>query len=641
MKHIFIFLLIIIQLNVFGQMGWLQKDSLPSDGRYCLGSLVIGNTAYAGLGSVNAELRTYSPALYKFSTETGSWSRTADFPGGGRYGSTAFTLNGKGYICLGVDTSHMWQKDVWEFDPVAETWTKKSDFPGVNRYSACCFVIGNKAYVAGGSYNAGYDYLRDLWCYDPSDDSWVQKASLPVEHKSCAVAFSINGKGYVVGGASYTYGPEKDFYQYDPVSDTWTQLQDFPCERKGALGFVLGDTAYVGTGSDLTGTYNTFWTFTPSETQWKAMAVPPAGFSRRVAGTAFSVGNTGYILAGRSDPYGPFYNTGEMLNDMWAYTPCQLPVARYNFHIDRFAVSFSDSSSGASGYHWNFGDGTFSNEKNPVHTFTTGVFNVCHSVSNGCGQDSVCKTVEVTCPSPIARFFSTYGYPEAQFTDSSITGFLISRLWDFGDSTTSAEANPVHTYAIPGIYHVCLTVTDSCGANTACENIYMLIPLTLSITITPEATNDLLAHFSDLTNGTTYWKWKFGDGDSSEARNPSHLFKEYGTYHVCLTAGNSQYLGTKCDTLLMAVNPSLHVAEPVLVYPNPSGGKVFIRFFRSCASTEIKVNDRQGRQIFSRHLVANDLVTPAQIDLPGLSRGVYFVQVSCDDYKKVWKIVIL
>ncbi|HMF10251.1 MAG TPA: PKD domain-containing protein, partial [Thermoanaerobaculia bacterium] len=39
-----------------------------------------------------------------------------------------------------------------------------------------------------------------------------------------------------------------------------------------------------------------------------------------------------------------------------------------------------------------------------------------------------------------------------------------SRLWNFGDGTTSSSANPVHAYAFPGVYPVTLTVTSSRGS---------------------------------------------------------------------------------------------------------------------------------------------------------------------------------
>jgi hypothetical protein len=33
-------------------------------------------------------------------------------------------------------------------------------------------------------------------------------------------------------------------------------------------------------------------------------------------------------------------------------------------------------------------------------------------------------------------------------------------------------------------------------------------------------------------------------------------------------------------------------------------------------------------------------MTPSEVDLTELSKGVYFVQVEYEDYKNIWKIVI-
>lgn len=51
------------------------------------------------------------------------------------------------------------------------------------------------------------------------------------------------------------------------------------------------------------------------------------------------------------------------------------------------------------------------------------------------------------------------------FTDNS-TGDITSRLWMFGDSSSSTDINPKHTYTKPGIYIVSLVVTSSQGSNT-------------------------------------------------------------------------------------------------------------------------------------------------------------------------------
>jgi PKD repeat protein len=43
------------------------------------------------------------------------------------------------------------------------------------------------------------------------------------------------------------------------------------------------------------------------------------------------------------------------------------------------------------------------------------------------------------------------------------TGRPEQYAWDFGDGDVSSEANPVHTYATPGVYTVSLTVSGSAG----------------------------------------------------------------------------------------------------------------------------------------------------------------------------------
>lgn len=52
------------------------------------------------------------------------------------------------------------------------------------------------------------------------------------------------------------------------------------------------------------------------------------------------------------------------------------------------------------------------------------------------------------------------------FTSSNTSGDVTSYNWDFGDTNTSTDPNPSHTYASAGDYTVTLTVTSSAG----CEN---------------------------------------------------------------------------------------------------------------------------------------------------------------------------
>jgi PKD repeat protein len=56
-----------------------------------------------------------------------------------------------------------------------------------------------------------------------------------------------------------------------------------------------------------------------------------------------------------------------------------------------------------------------------------------------------------------------------KFNDTSLNATAWN--WDFGDSTTSMDQNPTHTYSQPGNYTVNLTVSNANGANSKLDTI--------------------------------------------------------------------------------------------------------------------------------------------------------------------------
>lgn len=69
---------------------------------------------------------------------------------------------------------------------------------------------------------------------------------------------------------------------------------------------------------------------------------------------------------------------------------------------------------------------------------------------------------------PLADFNYTVNGTTVSFTDTSISnaGTPLTYAWAFGDGTTSAQQNPVHTYASNGLYAVQLVVTDCIFTDT-------------------------------------------------------------------------------------------------------------------------------------------------------------------------------
>ena len=67
------------------------------------------------------------------------------------------------------------------------------------------------------------------------------------------------------------------------------------------------------------------------------------------------------------------------------------------FNQNGLSIEFSDNSFyEPTNWHWNFGDGTESQDTSPVYLFPAiGNYEVCLTVSNSNGSDTVCKTVSV------------------------------------------------------------------------------------------------------------------------------------------------------------------------------------------------------------------------------------------------------
>jgi PKD repeat protein len=84
-------------------------------------------------------------------------------------------------------------------------------------------------------------------------------------------------------------------------------------------------------------------------------------------------------------------------------------------------------------------------------------------------------------------------------------------------------------------------------------------------------TAPLTVQFTDgSANAPTSWSWDFGDGGTSSARNPSHVFSSSGSFTVKLTAANSA--GAGATTSVIQVAPGTRPDELVPRGPAPLAG---------------------------------------------------------------------
>ncbi len=197
-------------------------------------------------------------------------------------------------------------------------------------------------------------------------------------------------------------------------------------------------------------------------------------------------------------------------------------------------------------YEWDFGDGITGNSENPVHTY---LFQSNYFVSltirdeHGCVSSAVSDTI-ISAYKPQASFLSDFTSScsseiETNFYNNSEGIGNLSYHWDFGDSSNSDEINPTHHYSGNGNYDVSLQVTDGHGCtDTLIRPQYIKVSGVKAQFSTAEDTfcvdEDII-----FTNTSEYgysFLWKFGDGSSTEQRNPIHHYSEGGTFDVTLIA---------------------------------------------------------------------------------------------------------
>jgi hypothetical protein len=156
---------------------------------------------------------------------------------------------------------------------------------------------------------------------------------------------------------------------------------------------------------------------------------------------------------------------------------------------------------------------------------------------------------------------------------------------------------------------------------------------------TPATSGSLLVQFRDESAGAAWWNWDFGDGGTSVFQNPLHLYKEFGQYEVCLTAGNPVSSETHCDSISLLLPGSQQINNAVL-YPNPAEDQFSIKIQNKVTRAEMRITDIYGRAVLQRNYTDQSAREPFTTDVSDFPRGIYLVQVNFDDYSKTWKIVI-
>jgi len=128
--------------------------------------------------------------------------------------------------------------------------------------------------------------------------------------------------------------------------------------------------------------------------------------------------------------------------------------------------SFDNSSTNATSYLWDFGDGNTSSDESPTHVYDThDIYTVTLTATNDANlSNSLSKTINIQAPvtANFTYMVDDLDYKTYTFTDASVGAVML--LWEFGDGYQFTGMNPSHTYQEDGIYDVTLTAYSVTGA---------------------------------------------------------------------------------------------------------------------------------------------------------------------------------
>jgi len=259
-------------------------------------------------------------------------------------------------------------------------------------------------------------------------------------------------------------------------------------------------------------------------------------------------------------------------------------------------VTFSNTSVGntpVTTNNWDFGDGWYSNNVHPNHTYMNGgvhyVSLTLQDTSNGYCVNTATMALNITGVNCVANSnFSLVPTATAQYWNAVLAYpyNITNAIWSWGDGGTSNVLYASHQYSASGNYSICLSVTASCG--------------------------------STATSCYTYNVYK-GNGA------PAQII------YISVIPNNAEL-----ETGILTFN----IDSDVRLYPNPNNGHFTLDLSKlQSGNIKLEIADILGNVIYTSNAYSNKQ-EQLEINLEEYNSGIYFLKVSKDNIHSTKKIIV-
>lgn len=285
------------------------------------------------------------------------------------------------------------------------------------------------------------------------------------------------------------------------------------------------------------------------------------------------------------------------------------PCTSLTFDFTNTSDPLSSSQNfGPRSFVWVWGDGTPNDTSfNATHTFPgPGTYNVRLILidPNFCNVGDSTAVINFQVQSTITAGFTVpngCAPYRPQITDRSVGAS--SYLWVASDGQTSTSPTPNFVFNNPGTYTIRQYIynDNSCNlVDSALQTFTVIAPPRAGFTFSPNPSqeNTPTRFTSTASADVVRWLWLFGDGDSSNLRDPVHQYVSEGTFDACQIVFNA----AGCvDTLCQPVQSLISISNDIPSAFTPNGDGIndvlYVRGFGITKMT-LRIYNRQGLKIF-------------------------------------------
>ncbi|OYU96884.1 MAG: hypothetical protein CFE21_00945 [Bacteroidetes bacterium B1(2017)] len=330
-----------------------------------------------------------------------------------------------------------------------------------------------------------------------------------------------------------------------------------------------------------------------------------------------------------------------------------------NPHYIRFANTSTGTTTRCI---YTFGDGTSSDNCNPVHYYSTlGSHTACLTIYNIHNSDTLCKSTicktftnatssSISCIANFSyeRIGTTNNY---RFVNHS-TGSPLVYTWVFDGGPGTHTTNAEHNFSSPGLHSICLTVKNT--IDTTCQNTYCVGLMTTGLItqsscvaeydIQTSQTDPNTFAFISLAGSNFSNNWNFGDGTTSGEANTTHTYLKEGSYYVCLSvvSPTDSCSDIRCDSVSISGTTGVKQVAGLVsaVYPNPMETNLTIELnLPKTQETAISILDLNGKQVLLETHTLKTGKNTLNINVNDLSKGIYLLRISSGDTQINKKII--